>query len=83
MSIRTTVTLDDDVMVRVKEEAAKKGIAFKEALNELVRRGVAASEVTGKPRKLSIEPLSLELRPGLSLDSISGLLDLVEGEDRR
>lgn len=83
MSIRTTVTLDEDVVFSVKEEAGRKGIAFREALNDLVRRGLTTTEVPSKPRKLGGETLSLELRPGLSVDNISELLELIEGEDRR
>jgi hypothetical protein len=83
MSIRTTVTLDDDVIVRVKEEAAKKGVAFREALNGLIRRGLMTNEVESKPRKLSEETINFELPPGLSVDNISELLDVLEGEDRR
>lgn len=34
MSIRTTVTLDDDVAARVKRESQSRGALFKHTLNE-------------------------------------------------
>lgn len=83
MSIRTTVTLDDDVVARVKEEAAKKGIPFKEALNEMVRRGTASREIPEAQRNFKIKPLSYEMPRDVNFDNISELLDQLEGEDRR
>lgn len=77
------MTLDDDVVARVKEEATKKGIPFKEALNEMVRRGTASREISEAQRNFRIKPLSMEIRPGINLDNIHELLDLIEGEDRR
>lgn len=40
MSIRTTVTLDEDVLERVKQESRARGASFRDTLNELVRTGL-------------------------------------------
>ena len=46
MSIRTTVTLDEDVLESARNFSRQRGIPFRQALNELVRRGVRSeSEV--------------------------------------
>ena len=37
MSIRTTVTLDDDVVARVKRESRSRGASFRDTLNDLLR----------------------------------------------
>ncbi|HYZ87577.1 MAG TPA: hypothetical protein VE621_24390 [Bryobacteraceae bacterium] len=37
MSTRTTVTLDDDVLERVKRESRSRGASFRDTLNDLLR----------------------------------------------
>jgi len=74
MSIRTTVTLDEDVLVRTKDFSRKRGIAFKEALNELVRLGLL-EQAKPMPKKPFIKPFSvgLNLPPGLNYNHIDEL----------
>lgn len=79
MSIRTTVTLDEDVHQRTTDFSKARGIPFRQALNELVRAGLQA-EAQAKPRKpFKINPVRLSLRPGLSYDDIEALLEFGEG----
>ncbi len=40
MSIRTTVTLDEDVLESARNFSRQRRIPFRQALNELVRRGL-------------------------------------------
>jgi len=40
--MRTTVTLDSDVMAILRERMRELGISFKEAVNDAVRRSIAA-----------------------------------------
>lgn len=42
--MRTTVTLDDDLAVRLEQRQAERGITFKDALNDAVRRGLATED---------------------------------------
>jgi hypothetical protein len=79
MSIRTTVTLDDDVHVRTGEFSKARGIPFRQALNELVRTGLLAEAKPLPKRRFRIKPRSIGLRPGLSYDKIETLLELAEG----
>jgi hypothetical protein len=77
MSIRTTVTLDEDVLVRTKDFSRKRGIPFKEALNELVRIGLLEQ---AKPvPKSFIKPFSVGLRPDFNYDKIGALIEELEG----
>jgi hypothetical protein len=78
MSIRTTVTLDEDVLVRTKAFSHKRGIPFKEALNELVRIGLL-EQAKPLPKKPFIKPFSVGLRPGFNYDKIGELLEELEG----
>lgn len=83
MSIRTTVTLDKDVYDRTKDLSKKRGIPFREALNELVRTGLLA-EVAPKPSKpFRIKPFHMGVIPGLNYDDIEGLLEYGEGPYHR
>ena len=84
MNMRTTVTLDDDVAAKLKAEARRTGKPIKTVINESLR--VALSANRGRPRSnpFRIEARDLGmLRPGLSLDNVAELLDLVEGPDSR
>ena len=78
MSIRTTVTLDDDVVERVKAESRSQGKSFKETLNELVRIGLLAKPQSKRqPYRIKGKPMGL--RPGINLDKISELIEFLEG----
>jgi hypothetical protein len=83
MSIRTTVTLDEDIVERIKQESREKGDSFKETLNNLLRFALSAKfERSRKPFK--VRPFhNMEPVPGLNFDKISELLDYAEGEDRK
>ncbi len=63
--MRTTVTLEADLAVKLRELARERRISFKEALNGALRDGLTGSRVT-KPYRLSARPLGL--RPGIDLD---------------
>ncbi|MGE5281784.1 MAG: CopG family transcriptional regulator [Chloroflexota bacterium] len=65
--MRTTVTLDDDVAVKLKRLARERDISFKEALNSSVRRGIERGEARSRPYRLP-PPQRLEARPGVNLD---------------
>jgi hypothetical protein len=82
MSIRTTVTLDDDVVARVKRESKARGASFRDTLNELLR--TALLEKDKQPRRtLRIKPSHMGYRPGLNYDNIESLLVYGEGEQHR
>ena len=83
MSIRTTVTLDDDVHDRALDFSKARGIAFRRALNELVRAGLRAESNAPPVRPFKIKPVRLGLRPGLSYDDVEGLLEFAEGPEHR
>jgi hypothetical protein len=82
--MRTTVTLDDDVAAKLRAEARRTGKPFKSILNEYLRVALSAGRGRGRLAPFQIEPRDLgELRPGLSLDNIAELIDLVEGPESR
>jgi hypothetical protein len=82
--VRTTLTLDDDVAAKLKSLSRRTGRAFRDVVNEALRRGLA------KPPEPQVrEPfvvLARDLgrrRPGLIMDNIADLLDQVEGPMHR
>ena len=79
MSIRTTVTLDDDVLERVQRHARSHGKSFKDALNELVRTGLVASETRPSKKKFHIKPFRMGYRPELNYDDVESLIEYLEG----
>jgi hypothetical protein len=77
--MRTTLTLDDDVAAKLKAEARREGRAFRDVVNETLRRGLASrAAVRREPVKLQVRDLG-NLKPGLSLDNLSELIEQIEG----
>jgi hypothetical protein len=83
MSIRTTVTLDDDVLHRVRQESRARGLTFRATLNELVREALVAKAKVAERSTFQVVPTPVGLRPGLSYDDVETLLSYLEGEDHR
>jgi hypothetical protein len=83
MSIRTTVTLDDDVVARVKRESQSRGASFRDTLNDLLRAAPLDSGNKPRRRTLRIKPTHMGHKPGLNYDSIESLLEYGEGEGHR
>lgn len=69
--MRTTVTLDPDVAVRVRALARERGISFKEALNSILRRGLSGGSES--PRQYRLPTRTMGLRPGIDLDNALAL----------
>jgi hypothetical protein len=78
--MRTTLTLDDDVAAKLKAESRRAGRPFREIVNETLRRGMASRRVTAQRQAFKITARDLgDLKPGLSLDNVAGLIEHVEG----
>jgi hypothetical protein len=81
--VRTTLTLDDDVAAKLKREVRQSGRAFRDVVNETLRRGLLTAR-PGQRQVFRITPRSLGgLRPGLSVDNVEALLEQVEGARHR
>ena len=80
VSQRTTLTLDDDVVARLKSEARQTGKSFKEVVNGALRAGL---DRENRPQTFVVEPHDLGLRSGMEVDDISGLVERIEGERHR
>ncbi len=83
MSIRTTVTLDDDVVEKIKQESRERGDSFRQTLNSLLRFALSAGKADVSRKPFKVRPFHGEPIPRLNYDKIGDLLDYGEGEDRR
>jgi hypothetical protein len=81
--VRTTLTLDDDVAAKLKAMARRSGRAFRDVVNDVLRRGLMTARPAPRQR-FEISARSLGgLRPGLRPDSVADLLEQVEGSRHR
>ena len=77
--MRTTITLDEAVEQALREYAARRGIKFKRALNDLLQEGLRQSGRAKRAKPYRSEPKAVGLRPGLSFDNVGELLEQIEG----
>jgi len=82
--VRTTLTLDEDVARKLRSEARRSGRTFRDVVNDMLRRGLETRRRAGPsvPFKIIARDLG-KLKPGIGLDSVSGLLEQVEGTRHR
>jgi hypothetical protein len=81
--MRTTLTLDDDVAAKLKEELRRRGGTFKEAVNELLREGLQARRETKRLKQFEVRARAMGQRPGINYDNIGDLLEQIEGSAHR
>jgi hypothetical protein len=77
--MRTTLTLDEDVAAELKAESRRTGRPFREVVNETLRRGLASRQ---QSFKVTARDLG-NLKPGLSLDHVTELIEQVESSLHR
>lgn len=79
------MTLDDDLSIRLERIRTARRLTFKQALNETLRRGLAAAEeglTAEQPggRVTATRPLPLGRRLAGDIDSVAQALAIAEGE---
>lgn len=72
--MRTTLTLDTDLWMRLKELAEERSVSFEEILNSMLRAGLTAA----RPFKVGARPMGA--RPGIDLNRALRLADTLEAE---
>ena len=84
--MRTTLSLDDDVAIELQRLQRKRGDAFKQTINAVLRAGLSVmagrAAISGTAR-VRTEPASLGTPRLKNLDNISEVLAFAEGEDHR
>ncbi len=73
------MTLDSDVIAKLRAEVRKSGRSFKEVVNAFLRLGLNSRRALKAPRPFVVKARELGLQPGLNYDNISELLEHLEG----
>lgn len=82
--MRTTLTLDDDVAAKLAATSRKTGQPFKQVVNAVLRQGLLANAETKRADPFVVEAQRMgALKPGVTLDKISAVLDVVDGPQAR
>lgn len=76
-SMRTTVTLDDDVAAEVERLRRESGMGLSEALNELARAGLAARR---RPSAKAFHQQTEKIGLRVNVDNIGDLLELLDAQ---
>lgn len=77
--MRTTLTLDPDVALRLKRRVQERKITFKQAVNEALRAGLRDTRAA-PPARFKVEPFACGLKPGIDPDKLNQLVDELEAE---
>lgn len=78
--MRTTLTLDPDVALKLKARVAEQKAPFKEVVNAALRRGLSQDSLPKSRKRFRVQPHSLDLKPGIDPSRFNQLLDELEVE---
>jgi hypothetical protein len=79
MRMRTTLTLDDDIMKRLREKAVADDRPLKDIVNEALRTGLALGQHAASSYEFRLTTVSGRLLPGVDLTDRDKLFDLIDG----
>jgi hypothetical protein len=80
LSMRTTISIDDDVLEKAKSVADRLHRSFRLIINEALRAGLQTIEEPPISKPYKTCPHKMGLRPGINLDNIQEVISQVEGE---
>ena len=81
LPMRTTLTLDDDVAAKLDQIRRRNRTSFKETVNAVLRRGLAAQERRpAAARRFRVETFRSPFRPGVDPMRLNQLADELEAE---
>ena len=82
--MRTTLTLDDDVAIRLEKLRDERGDSFKAVVNEMLRRGLDEAERPHPERpRYRIETVELGECRFPNIDKTADVLAWAEGDDHK
>lgn len=76
--MRTTLSLDEDVVKLLRNAMRRSGASLKAAVNHYLRLGLTSSGKRTRKR-FTVRPRPLGLPAGLSYDNVEELLEKLEG----
>lgn len=78
--MRTTLSINDATLKRLKGQAAREGRSFKEVVNEALQLGLAQKEKPHQAKPFRLKPHPLGMKPGFRKVSLNQLYDQIEAE---
>jgi hypothetical protein len=78
--MRTTLTLEPDVVLKLKRRMAARKLTLKAAVNQALRAGLAVEDAPARV-PFRVVPHSFGFKPGIDLDKLGQLADQLEAED--
>lgn len=75
---RTTIAIDDDLLKRLKEKAAREGRTLQDVMNQLLRQAMAPPK-SRQPVRLELHGWKATLQPGVDLLDRDKLFDVMDG----
>jgi hypothetical protein len=80
--MKTTLTIDDDVLEALEQLRCDRNATLEEAVNEVLRRGLREMEGQPKPSR-SFRTMSVDCGTPLiaNIDNVAEVLAIIEGED--
>ncbi|MFN0170748.1 MAG: antitoxin [Bryobacteraceae bacterium] len=78
--MRTTLTLEPDVAIKIRQTMAEKKTTLKEVINQTLRAGFK-QPAPKKKYTFRVEPHDFGFKPGIDLDKMNQLLDELEVEE--
>ena len=78
LCMRTTLQLDDELVVQAKISAARSGRTLSQAIEDALRQALAPRTEPTR-RRVSVPTSPRRPLPGVNLNDNAGLLDLMDG----
>lgn len=78
ITMRTTLTLDDDVTALLREEAERTRLPFKEVVNQAIRLGLRTAAAPPHREPFRTQGHAFGFKPGIDLDRLNQLADELE-----
>ena len=79
--MRTTLTIDDNLLLSLKRKAAEKNIPYKTLVNQVLHRGLEVMNTPLTPgQKYHTQARSLKLKQGFDHDKLGQIADEMDDE---
>jgi hypothetical protein len=79
-SMRTTLTLDDDVVALLREEMERARLPLKQVVNRAIRLGLRAASAPEFRQPFRTQPHAFRFKPGIDQEKLGQLADELEAE---
>lgn len=80
--MRTTLTIEDDLLRKLKLKAAQQQKSFKEVVNQTLKQGLDGSSGKTGIRKIKLKTRALDYRKGVDEVRLKELLDELDVSEK-